>query len=248
MPVAGDDHGGAGSAPEGHDNYGDFGNGPWDNPLYDADFFLRLERYELNERERAERATSIGGEFGQNDDEGMLDANLRLQQNGVELLTPASQRTLVNDLLEDYKSGPDVLHPHRTNLGERASNWTDKDTLSKIGAAAGAAGDMIGGGFDFVKNYAKMVWVNTKGADKFYHCMANCEATERGVGGEYIATLISNTRELSDLSRADSKGISSEQATKDIVEDLFVNRVGRQGANNGLRCNDACNWFKPKGL
>ena len=248
MPDSFDETGGTGPGADPTNDFGDYGNEPWSDPFYDTDFFLRFERYDLEESKRLERATGMGGEFGVQDEDGAFDPLLRVQKNGVEVIDGSAQRRLVNDLLNEYKSGPVLSAPSRTNLGERASNWSDKDTLSKIGAAVAFSGDAIGGGFDFMKNYAKMYWANTKGADKYFHCMANCEATERGAGGEYMAHLISNTREASDLGRAETKGISSEQAMKDVIEDLFVNRVGRQGANDGLRCNDACNWFKPKGL
>jgi FlaG/FlaF family flagellin (archaellin) len=39
----------------------------------------------------------------------------------------------------------------------------------------------IGATKDFLKNYNNMVKANTDGADKFFHCKANCEATrDRG--------------------------------------------------------------------
>jgi hypothetical protein len=46
------------------------------------------------------------------------------------------------------------------------------------------ASDFGGGVRDFLANYNKMVEVKVKGADRYFHCMANCEATQRGPGGK----------------------------------------------------------------
>ena len=47
----------------------------------------------------------------------------------------------------------------------------------------------------FMRNYRDMrnAWV--KGADKFFHCKANCEAAQCGKGGDRLACDISDTRE-----------------------------------------------------
>nr|CRH04305.1 protein of unknown function [Candidatus Magnetococcus massalia] len=46
-------------------------------------------------------------------------------------------------------------------------------------------------------NYQEMRADNTKnGADKFFHCKANCEATQHGPGGRQAAESLSHLREL----------------------------------------------------
>ena len=58
--------------------------------------------------------------------------------------------------------------------------------------------DAMGGARDFGKNYDDMVDANTIGADKYFHCKANCEAASRGPGGKDVSELISEVREPTD--------------------------------------------------
>jgi len=47
-------------------------------------------------------------------------------------------------------------------------------------------------------NYRHMRQVNTIGADKYFHCKANCQETKLGPGGIVEATIVSEVRELTD--------------------------------------------------
>jgi len=62
----------------------------------------------------------------------------------------------------------------------------------------GAAWGPFGAVGDFWGNYDDMRSANTIGADKFFHCMANCEAARRGRAGRVVAHGISELRELFD--------------------------------------------------
>lgn len=49
-----------------------------------------------------------------------------------------------------------------------------------------------------MENYIDMRDANTRGADKYYHCMANCQAALRGQYEERQTKLISDAREFLD--------------------------------------------------
>ncbi len=96
---------------------------------------------------------------------------------------------------------------------------------------------------DFVQNYRDMRQANWIGADKYFHCKANCEAAQRGPGGEDAACTISDTREWWD------QNIKGYPAS-DSAADQIANRHGRgQGVMNpGGSCAAACAPFRPAGL
>ncbi|WP_353411421.1 RHS repeat-associated core domain-containing protein, partial [Pseudoteredinibacter isoporae] len=96
---------------------------------------------------------------------------------------------------------------------------------------------------DFIDNYQDMREANTIGADKYFHCMANCEASQRGNTAEEIAEIISNTREWVDQNIKGDPESASEA-------DQRANIYGRlQGRNNaGGSCRALCSPFRPKGL
>jgi len=99
---------------------------------------------------------------------------------------------------------------------------------------------IVGATGDFVRNYWDMREANTIGADKYFHCKANCEATQRGEVGEDTATIISDLRELFDrLFKGDPEEASEA--------DQEANRHGRDNANAG-ECTEVCQPFKPDAL
>jgi RHS repeat-associated protein len=102
--------------------------------------------------------------------------------------------------------------------------------------AAGAAGD-------FLKNYQDMRDAGWKGADKYFHCKANCESAQRGVGGVDAACAISDSREWWDQN---VKGYP----LSDSVADQAANEAGRnEGEVNGSdSCSKICDGFRPAGL
>jgi hypothetical protein len=137
--------------------------------------------------------------------------------------------------------------------GERCSRWVTnyRDITSGIGADGGQVADFVGGTHDFAKNYCEMIEANTKGMDKFSHCMANCESGARGAGGILAARIIGNTREIVDLVKNECRGMSIVENVADSAHDIFVNAVGLgQGVaiqeGSGTRCYDTCKYFDPR--
>ena len=108
----------------------------------------------------------------------------------------------------------------------------------------------IGGTGDFMGSYIDMMdaaywtggshngWV---GQDAYFHCRANCEAAQRGLGGVYIAECISDGREWVDQFFGDPISAS--------VADQIANNYGRnQGiANPNGDCVQLCGKYRPQG-
>ncbi|MBY0416403.1 MAG: hypothetical protein K2Q18_19665 [Bdellovibrionales bacterium] len=91
---------------------------------------------------------------------------------------------------------------------------------------------------DFLTNYIDMRTENRPGGDKYHHCMANCQASQRGSLGQSLSEIISEGRESNDKSR---KGASSE----DCDMDRDANAVGRNLANSGIgSCSSICNSLR----
>ena len=67
--------------------------------------------------------------------------------------------------------------------------------------------DSVGAVGDFYKNYSDMRDKNVKNSDKYFHCMANCQASSRGPDGLSMAQNLSNLRESFD---ENIKGDSSQ--------------------------------------
>jgi RHS repeat-associated protein len=95
---------------------------------------------------------------------------------------------------------------------------------------------------DFGRNYMNMRTANTIGADKYFHCKANCQATRRGEQGEKTACLISNARENIDQKiKGDPPSASAD--------DQKANIHGRMGAKSSSdTCEKVCGPLRPAGL
>ena len=104
-------------------------------------------------------------------------------------------------------------------------------TLSEAGQGASA----------FVRNYKDMRNANTIGADKYFHCKANCEAAQAGSGGESAAKVMSEARELTD------EYIQGDPSAA-CNADRQANQQGQQGAPSGQPCSQVCNSLRPPGL
>jgi hypothetical protein len=91
---------------------------------------------------------------------------------------------------------------------------------------------------DFITAYDDMFAANTIGGDKYFHCVANCMASDRGWMGKKFAVVFSELREFADQYL---KGDSKEACD----EDREANRVGQIGAGP---CADRCKEFIPRGL
>lgn len=95
---------------------------------------------------------------------------------------------------------------------------------------------------DFRHNYRQMLDANHIGADKYFHCVANCQATQRGTHGARMAEILSNSREwLQDL---DPRKPNDRQA------DQRANVDGRNGAraNPCGSCDQICASHRPNTL
>lgn len=105
-------------------------------------------------------------------------------------------------------------------------------------------GDAVGGTGDFINNYVHMRKAWWKGADKYFHCKANCEAAQRGEGGIDAAQCISDAREYADQHWPKNDPPEASEA------DQIANHYGReQGSMNpGGSCSTACASFRPVGL
>ena len=111
-------------------------------------------------------------------------------------------------------------------------------------SAGNASNDhVVGATDDFLDNYNDMRDANTIGADKYFHCKANCEASQRGSVGERTAEHVSNIREWVDQN---IKGdpLSASQA------DQRANIYGRQQGSSNPQgdCKILCSPFRPNGL
>jgi len=100
--------------------------------------------------------------------------------------------------------------------------------------------DFSRGVTDFTRNYGDMRDANTIGADKYFHCMANCQAAREGLGGRNAAEFISETRELTDqyLKRDPRSACDADRA---------ANKQGREGDSNSP-CSQVCGSLRPNGL
>lgn len=102
---------------------------------------------------------------------------------------------------------------------------------------------------DFTRNYRDMRQANTIGADKYFHCKANCEASQRGEIGRVISKFISEGREATDvLIKHDP--IAASRA------DRAANYVGRRGGvmirhpspGSPSTCSEVCKDLRPAAL
>ncbi|XOV85711.1 MAG: hypothetical protein ACFHXK_09260 [bacterium] len=100
--------------------------------------------------------------------------------------------------------------------------------------------DYVGGAGDMYRNYRDMCDANTLVSDKYFHCKANCEATQRGKGGYQAACDVSDAREFVD-------GLLG-QSSADEAADRSANSIGRGFANLGLDCPTVCALYRPNGL
>jgi Serum amyloid A protein len=95
---------------------------------------------------------------------------------------------------------------------------------------------------DFGRNYKDMRDANWIGADKYFHCKANCQAMRRGRYGEGTARAISDIREAYDEY---VKGYP----TSDVQADQAANRLGRMSAKSSpAGCDIVCSSLRPPGL
>jgi peptidoglycan hydrolase-like protein with peptidoglycan-binding domain len=137
-----------------------------------------------------------------------------------------------NDLKEDG-----IMHPKGET--ERALILNVKEKPKESGSAVG----------DFVKNRQDMVKEGRIGADKYFHCKANYEATKRGKDGEIAAHILRNARELLWLPKEAYK-TGLKRAIDDSRQDQEANRHGRDASKTDKygSVQEACSKYRPRGL
>jgi hypothetical protein len=104
-------------------------------------------------------------------------------------------------------------------------------------------GEIIGASNDFARNYRNMRDAYTIGGDKYFHCIANCQASRQGAVGSKLFEAISEARELSD----EYIKCDSSLACND---DRQANGSGRNGAQDkpDEGCSSICGSDRPEGL
>jgi len=137
------------------------------------------------------------------------------------------EEELVQNLLKENKA-----------LDESAIRDAIKLIKDKFVAAVGMLAGKENPLADFIIAYDDMFEANTIGGDKYFHCVANCMASDRGWIGKQFAVVFSELREFADQYL---KGDSKEACD----EDREANRVGQIGAGP---CADRCKEYIPKGL
>ena len=161
---------------------------------------------------------------------------------GGEMLDIFDQPTVV---LGEF--GGSLLPDNEVLSSERTVLWSEGDSWTEEGNAV----------TDFVNNYKAMIEANTIGADKYFHCSANCQASSRGFGSEVDAKVISVGREAVDFLKNLARGMTLSETLKDMQSDMAANTHGQMagrgiresgGGQVGVRCANSCSSFRPNGL
>jgi RHS repeat-associated protein len=123
------------------------------------------------------------------------------------------------------------------------SSSTQAAILGQVSAPVIYTAGALGAVGDFGGNYQAMRQANTIGADKYFHCKANCEAGQRGLGGSDMACIISDTREWAD------QNLKGDPASASAA-DQIANGHGRTRGfyNSTQNCSELCSIFRPTGL
>jgi|14BtaG_2_1085337.scaffolds.fasta_scaffold00467_7 hypothetical protein len=83
---------------------------------------------------------------------------------------------------------------------------------------------------DFIFAYSSMMSFNVKNQDKFFHCVANNMATQRGWSGKAFAIVFSELREITDLIKP--TGLTWKEKFDDRRDDLEANALGRDSVGD----------------
>ncbi|RZF20639.1 hypothetical protein DAY19_11680 [Halobacteriovorax vibrionivorans] len=93
---------------------------------------------------------------------------------------------------------------------------------------------------DFFNEYFNMRERNVINSDKYFHCMANCRASNRGDIGMSTAEDLGDTREFLD------KHLKND-SDKDCDADQLANRTGRNPSRK-QSCEQTCRGYRVDGL
>ena len=100
----------------------------------------------------------------------------------------------------------------------------------------------------FWKNYNNMKEANTRGADKYFHSLANCQAAQKG---QVVPALkISVAREILDTPKNLIKGLSFKESINDSRDDMDANLFGlKSGLKNfNTECRYLVEKYRPDSL
>jgi Serum amyloid A protein len=148
----------------------------------------------------------------------------------------------------------------RTDDSLTCLGWFNLDGLESSrdsGSLAERAGQFIDGLQALWDRYQDMVSANTKGGDRYFHCLGHCESASLGPGGQLASQIVGPGRELLDLPKTTIKNAMKSSMTLqdgwgaakvDGFADTFINREGLRGGTSGVRCYDHCGRFKPRGM
>lgn len=151
-----------------------------------------------------------------------------------------------------YQDRFDMMQ-RRRDIGDAAADRQNREAAERLTAPFRWIGEQIGqvtGAVDdFRDNFDDMRDANTMGGDKYFHCVANCEAATRGPWGEATAVIISEGREVTDAVKYARRGEGFQG--EDSQDDRRANEQGRSGAQRGQpeQCRiDVCESRRPRGL
>ena len=139
---------------------------------------------------------------------------------------------------------PDNVDPERDPHTQLPPDWEDPSAPRNMRPPESPGIEQAISAVDhFVENYEDMVDAGWIGGDKYFHCVANCQATQEGPVGEDVAEIISNTREWVDVNIQGDPPADSQA-------DQVANQDGRQGARNNPNqtCQATCSHHRPAGL
>lgn len=139
---------------------------------------------------------------------------------------PSIGRFTSEDLIRFESDGPNLYW----YVKNRATNLTDPLGLQPYWCQICFEGGMAAS--DMWVNYKRMQDRNWKGDDLYYHCQANCWATNEGKVGAVTAKVISFFR----------TGVYGRLTEDDWRDDDRANKCGQKGGD----CNKLCAPFIPK--
>lgn len=146
-----------------------------------------------------------------------------------------------------YVGGNPVLHidPLGLAYSPQGEHGTPRNGVTE--PHVGAFGDFVSGWSD--QFLATHYWGNNGGSkgwagqDKYFHCRANCEASQRGPEGERTAQCLGDARERFD------QGWPKYDSPAQSAADQKANAFGRAGGSQNPQgdCRTICGPYRPGG-
>ncbi len=143
---------------------------------------------------------------------------------------------------------PCALHSVFGDMSEAINEFSSR-VSEQVKTIVEYPSDAVGGTGDFAQAYWEMIdatyWTGGShrgwsGQDAYFHCKANCEAAQRGEGGEDAAQCISNTREWFDQQ---VKGDPPAASVADQAANIYGRSKG--SANPNGDCRKFCGQYRP---